>query len=76
MALFIEQEPFSCVPMHLDVNFWHICQENFTQEGGKNIKEEIFKENGDTFQNSPIHLFFMKKYTVQTSKLNHQEYLL
>ena len=61
MTLFIEEEPFFHVPMHLDVNFWRVRQENFTKEGGKNIKEEIFKENGDTFQNSPIHLFFYEK---------------
>src|SRR5687767_11248129 len=42
--LFIEQDPFFDVPMNLDVNFWHVCQENFTQLNGKNIKKEIFKE--------------------------------
>src|SRR5687767_15318538 len=27
--LFVEQEPFYHVPMNLDVNFWHVHQENF-----------------------------------------------
>ncbi len=61
VTLFIEQEPFLHVPMNLDVNFCCVRQENFTQLGGKNIKEEVFKENGDTFQNSPIHLLFYEK---------------
>jgi hypothetical protein len=47
--------------MNLDVNFWRVCQENFTQLKGMNIKEAIFKENGDTFQNSSIHLLFYEK---------------
>ena len=61
VTLFIEQDPFLHVPMSLDVNYCRVCQENFTKEGGKNIKEEIFTENGDTFQNSPIHLLFYEK---------------
>jgi hypothetical protein len=47
--------------MNLDVNFWRVRQENFTQLKGMNIKEAIFKENGDTFQNSSIYLLFYEK---------------
>src|SRR5687767_2289636 len=61
VALFIEQEPFSHVSMCLDVNFRHVQQENFTQRKGMNIKEAIFQEGGDTFQNSSIHLLFYEK---------------
>jgi hypothetical protein len=61
MVLFIEQEPFSNVQLNLDVNFWHIHQENYNNVAGSNFREEIFKENGTTFQNSSIHLFFYEK---------------
>ena len=63
IVLFLEQELFSSVSMNLDVNFWHIHQENFDMETneGTTLKQEIFKANGDTFQNSPIHLLFYEK---------------
>src|SRR5687767_6892842 len=47
--------------MYLDVNFWRVHQENYTQVRGINIKEAIFKEGGDTFQNCSIHLSFYEK---------------
>ena len=56
--------------MNLDVNFWHVHQENFTQSGGNNIKEEIIKAKGDTFQNSLIHLFFYEK--ISKTDLQHK----
>jgi hypothetical protein len=63
IVLFIEQEPFTNVPMNLNTNFWHVRQENYTKikVGGSNIKEAIIEENGNTFQNSPIHLVFYEK---------------
>ena len=64
IVLFIEQEPFSNVPMNLDVNFWHIHQENFTHGEGLTFKDSIFTEKGDTFQNSPMHLFFYEKINI------------
>ena len=65
IVLFLEQEPFSSVSMNLDVNFWHIHQENFDSENneGTTLSQEIFTANGDTFQNSPIHLLFYEKIT-------------
>src|SRR5688500_6429417 len=61
IVLFIEQEPFSNVPMNLDVNFRHVNQENYAQENGRDMKEAIFEENRDTFQNNAIHLLFYEK---------------
>ena len=58
-VLFIEQEPFSNVSMNLDVNFQDIHQENFDKViHGTTMREKAIKLNGDTFQNSPIHLLF------------------
>jgi len=63
MILFVEQDPYSNVAMHLDVNFWKVCQENFDTEEEETIKTAIFEENGDSFQNSPMHLLFYEKIT-------------
>jgi hypothetical protein len=61
IVLFINQEPFSNVAMNLDVNFWHVQQENLIQLEGPTIKDAIFEKGGDTFQNSPIYLLFYEK---------------
>ena len=62
IVLFIEQEPYSNVSMNLDVNFQEIHQENFDRViYGTTMREEAVKPNGDTFQNSPIHLLFFEK---------------
>lgn len=42
IILFIEQEPFSNVPMNLEVNFWHVHQGNWTKDEGQNIKDANF----------------------------------
>ena len=47
--------------MNLDVNVRHVHQENYTKEESSTIKDAIFKENDDTFQNSAIHLLFYEK---------------
>ena len=59
--LFIEQDSFFNVPLHLDVNYQKIHQENFMQEKGKTMLGAIFEKRGDTFQNGPIHLLFYEK---------------
>ena len=63
IALFIKQEPFSNVSMNLNANFRCVQQENYTKikVDGSTIQDAIFKENGKTFQNSPIHLMFYEK---------------
>src|SRR5688500_2768510 len=54
--------------MNLNVNCQIVKQENFTASKGtdKCIYNAIEVENRDTFQNSPIHLFFMKSISNQT----------
>src|SRR5687767_15324867 len=47
--------------MNLDVNFRRVHQENFLKAEGTTIKDAIFKEGDDTFQNSAIHLLFYEK---------------
>ena len=49
--------------MNLDTNYWCVQQKNFTEivVEGSTIKDAIFKKNGNTFQNSPIHLMFYEK---------------
>lgn len=59
--LFIEQEPVSKTAMHLDVNYRRVSQENYTNLKGSNFHEEIYKEGGDTYSNSPIVLMFYEK---------------
>lgn len=61
LVLFIDQEPFSNVAMNLEVNFWHVCQGNFSNINNTNFLNEIFKDGGDTFSNNPIHLLFYEK---------------
>ena len=63
LDLFIEQEPISNVPMNLDVNFWHVRQDTFFEVKGSSIsmRDAIFKENDDSFQNSHIYLVFYEK---------------
>jgi hypothetical protein len=70
IVLFIEQELYSNVSMNLDVNFWEIHQENFDKDiHSTTMREEAIKPNGDTFQNSPIHLLFYKKIHNADSEL-------
>jgi len=60
---FLEHDPFMNTAMNLDVNCWIVKQENFTTSKGtdKCIYNAITVEKGDTFQNTPIHLFFYEK---------------
>src|SRR5687768_10506442 len=58
IILFLEQDPLTNVSMNLDVNFRRVHQENFLKAEGTTIKDAIFKEGDDTFQNSAIHLLF------------------
>ena len=67
IILFLEQEPYTSVPMNLDVNFWRFNQENFVQTGGISMKEQVFKPDGKSFQNSPIHLLFYEKVSQSNS---------
>ena len=64
IVLFIDQEPVSNVAMTLDVNFWHIHQENFTDGEGLTFEDSMYTDKGDTFQNSPLHLFFYEKINI------------
>ena len=61
IVMFLEQEPYYNVAMHLDVNCQQVHQENFESAQGTNFKDEIFKNKGDSFLNSPIHLMVYKK---------------
>src|SRR5688572_20709574 len=46
---FLEQDPFTNIAMHLDVNYRQVKQENFTAANRKDIHNAITKANGDTF---------------------------
>ena len=54
LMLFIEQEPVSNTAMHLDVNYRHVSQENYTNLKGSNFHEEIYKEGETPFQTVPL----------------------
>lgn len=58
--------------MNLDVNFWHVIQENFFL-GEENVNNAIFKKNGDLFQNTPIHLIFYEKIPLQPEHGSFQD---
>ena len=57
---FLDQDPFTNVAMHLDVNCRKVKQTNFTAANRKDIHSAL-KVDGDTFQNSPLHLLFYEK---------------
>src|SRR5687768_14191711 len=61
---FLEQDPFTNVAMHLDVNCQKVIQSNFTASNRKDLHTAL-KVDGDTFQNSPIHLLFYEKSSNQ-----------
>ena len=73
IMLFLEQEPLFNTAMNLDVNFRRVRQQNFMKQGhdGATIQESIFKEDGNTFHNTPIHVLFYKK--IQTTTDNSLE---
>ena len=59
---FIEQDPYTNIAMNLDVNYCKVQQENFKMVmEGRDMLDEIWKEEGKTFQNSCIHLLFYEK---------------
>ena len=51
--------------MHLDVNFCQINQENYYNSDSSTFCHEMFKANGDSFQNTPVHLLFYEKISTQ-----------
>ena len=57
---FLDQDPFTNVAMHLDVICQIVKQTNYTASNRKDIHTAL-KVDGDTFQNSPIHLLFYEK---------------
>jgi len=63
VTLFLEQEPISNLAMNLDVNYRQVNQKNYNEIGetGKTLKELIFIQDDNSFQNSPIDLIFYKK---------------
>ena len=71
IILFIEQDPFFKVAMNLDVNFQQVHQENYKANEHSNIKDTVFQENGNSFQNTPIHLLFYEKIN-NTNLTDHQ----
>jgi hypothetical protein len=71
---FLEQDPFTNIAMHLDVNYRRVKQENFTAANRKDIHNAITKANGDTFQNTPIHLLFYEK--IHEAKLSSDDMVL
>ena len=60
---FLEQDPYTNVAMNLDVNYCKVKQENYDKPTptGKNFVTAIVENNGNTFQNSQIHLLFYEK---------------
>src|SRR5688572_3695166 len=54
---FLDQDPFTNVAMYLDVNCRKVKQTNFTAANRKDLHTAL-KVDGDTFQNSPLHLLF------------------
>ena len=71
---FLEQDPFTNIAMHLDVNYRQVKQENFTAANRKDIHNAITKANGDTIQNTPIHLLFYEK--INEAKLSSNDMVL
>ena len=71
---FLKQDPFTNIAMHLDVNYHRVKQENFTAANRKDIHNAIMKANGDTFQNTPIHLLFYEK--IKEAKLSSNDMVL
>ena len=57
---FLKQDPFTNVAMHLDVNCQKVKQINFTASNRKDFHTAL-NIDGDTFQNTPIHLLFYEK---------------
>ena len=57
---FLEQNLFTNVAMHLDVNCRKVKQTNFTASNRKGFHTAL-NVYGDTFQNTPIHLLFYEK---------------
>ena len=58
---FLEQDLFTNITMHLDVNFRQVKQGNFTAGNKKDINSALNKDKDNTFQNSQIYLLFYKK---------------
>ena len=71
---FLEQDLFTNIAMHLDVNYRQVKQEKFMAANRKNIHNAITKANGDTFQNTPIHLLFYEK--INEAKLSSNDMVL
>ena len=49
MVLFVEQEPYTSVPMHLDVNFCQISQENYNNNDVSTFRREMLRTVEDSF---------------------------
>ena len=66
---FLEHDPYTNIAMNLDVNFRKVKQGNFKskKEMGKDFMETVMQENGNTFQNSPIHLLFYEKNALENA---------
>src|SRR5687768_8061427 len=60
---FLEHDSFTNVAMNLNANCCKVVQENFKAKKKMdiNFQEAIQEKNGDTLQNSPIHLLFYEK---------------
>ena len=71
---FLEQDPFTNVAMHLDVNCWKVKQGNYTAENKKDEHFAIQDETGNTFQNTPIYLLFYER--IKKSAISSEEMLL
>lgn len=66
----IDHDLYTNVAMNLDVNFQRVKQENFRSAKGMGIRKGITEDNGDTFQNSQIHLVFYEKVYLSESSTN------
>ena len=73
---FLEHDPFTNIAMNLDVNFWKVKQDNLisSEETDTDILNSIKQKDGNTFQNSEIHLLFYEK--IAKSELSSNELLL
>ena len=74
---FLEHDLSTKVAMGLDVNFWKVNQENFKAKKGSDtdMLKAIIQKGGDTFKNSTIHLFFMKRLHQTNQSRTLRKYL-
>ena len=69
---FLEQDPYTDVAMNLEVNYRKVKQENYKvpTPTGKDIENAIIEKDGNTFQNSQIHLLFYEKISAKNQSIN------